>query len=247
MKKIAALALLLFAASSAWSATPTSTPTNTPTVTPTPAVTAPANVTVGPYNQDKTANLYWDEDTTVSNWQIFFGTALKYNIAREDTGVTGTARRYYRMPGIAQSLLPATITMKAIVPGLPVSYLSSPVVLAATSPNDATFILPAPGVAMLRFAMNPVTYASGVVGTSAQYLTLTSKSALIISNNSAGVMSFILSNSSTPPTDTNIVRIDIPANTMLNLNMMQGTLVAGWNWLHWYNPNTVTNTGQLTW
>src|SRR5258708_4660014 len=103
MKKILMLALLVLSGT-AWS-----------------AVSAPANLTVSAYNQDKTAYIYWDEDTTIQNWYIYFGGNLKYSVPRSASGLTSTARRVYRMSGIAQTLLPATITMTAQVPGQPVS------------------------------------------------------------------------------------------------------------------------------
>ena len=60
------------------------------------------------------------------------------------------------------------------------------------------------------FAMNAVTYASSVAGTSMQYLTLSSRSSLFIDNVTAGSVYFVLSNSSTAPTNTSTIRLSVP-------------------------------------
>jgi hypothetical protein len=96
------------------------------------------------------------------------------------------------------------------------------------------------------FAMNAVTYASSVAATSMQYLTLTPMSSLFIDNVTAGSLFFVLTNSSTAPTNTSTIRLSVPTTQQLNLNMRNGTLSMGYNFLHWINANTLTPTAQLT-
>lgn len=108
------------------------------------SVSAPANLALSAYSQNKTAFLYWDEDATVSTWNIYFGGNLRYSVARQDTSLTGTARRDYLMTGINPLSLPVVITMKALVPGVPISAESASITLTATSPTDYTSVYPAP-------------------------------------------------------------------------------------------------------
>ncbi len=96
------------------------------------------------------------------------------------------------------------------------------------------------------FAMNAVTYASSVAGTSMQYLTISPSSALLLSNVTAGTLYYVLTNSSTAPTNTSTIRNDLASNEKINLNVKLGTLVPGYNFLHWINANVLTPTAQLS-
>ena len=98
------------------------------------------------------------------------------------------------------------------------------------------------------FSMNAVTYASSVDGTSMQYLTITPLSALFIDNITAGSLYFVITTSSTAPTNTSTVRLSVPTGQQLNLNCANGTLPwgAGPYFLHWINANVLTPTAQLT-
>ena len=97
-------------------------------------VTPPANVSVGPYQTNGAAQLFWDEDTTITSWQILLNGKTTYSPARSDTGLTSTTRRVYLMQQIASTALPVTIVMKAITAGQPASAVSSAVTLTASVP-----------------------------------------------------------------------------------------------------------------
>ena len=114
---------------------------------------------------------------------------------------------------------------------------------AATSYFDK---LTATANATTYFNMNPVTYASSVVGTSAQYLTLTTKSCLSIDNTTSGTLFFVLTNSSTAPTNTATVRLSLATSQAWCKCLTLGQLSAGYNWLHWVNANAATPTAELT-
>jgi hypothetical protein len=95
-----------------------------------------------------------------------------------------------------------------------------------------------------RFAMNPVTYASSVQGTSMAGLTFSARASLEVANNGTKVLSVIITNSSTAPTNTNVQRTDISAGEKMVWSVRLGTLSVQDSVVHWYNQSaeTVTNT-----
>ncbi len=109
------------------------------------AVSAPTNLAVGYYNTDKTTLLYWDDDTTIAQWNIYFGGLLTYTAPRASTGVTPTSRRSYLMTGIASTTLPVVITMRALKSGSPLSSESVAITMTAVTPvNNFVYVVPAP-------------------------------------------------------------------------------------------------------
>ena len=111
--------------------------------------------------------------------------------------------------------------------------------------KNGTFVSASSTVATVTstFAMNPVTYASSVQGTSMAGLTITSASTLTLMNNGTKQLNFILTNSSTAPTNTATVFLSLqPAQTWVLFGLsIQDTV------LHWFNASaeTVTNTAVL--
>jgi len=101
------------------------------------AVAAPTNVSVGPYDATtKSAALYWDANASVDQWLIYFNGTQRYVPFKTQVGATSTARTMYVMTGIAAETLPVSITLRALIPGYPMSSPSTAVTLnPATDPG----------------------------------------------------------------------------------------------------------------
>lgn len=97
------------------------------------------------------------------------------------------------------------------------------------------------------FALNAVTYASSVDGTSYRRLTDSAVAYLYIGNDNTVPLYCVLSTSATAPTNTSTVRISIPPGG-LAMSMRNGGLAMGYSFLHWFWPAssaaTVTPTAH---
>lgn len=120
------------------------------------AVAAPANLAVGAYQQNATAQLYWDEDTSVTQWFVLFDGKVAYQPLRSQTGLTSTARRSFLMTNIAPARLPVVISMQAMAPGQPLSVASAGVTLTSTAP-------PGGGIFVYNDSTHPL-FISGTAG-----------------------------------------------------------------------------------
>jgi hypothetical protein len=108
------------------------------------AVSAPTGLSAGPISAN-TANLYWTEDATVSQWYIYFAGVLRYQPLQSETGVSGTVRSYLmqNLPNQASIV----VTMKALSPGAPLSSMSAAITLTAST-VPITYVLAPPGQAV---------------------------------------------------------------------------------------------------
>jgi len=136
---------------------------------------------------------------------------------------------------------------------IPVSGTFAPATNSATTSISITAItgtgatsyfdkLTASATVLSDFALNAVTYASSVAGTSMKYLTLTTESFLFLGNDNTVPLYYVLTNSSTAPTNTATVRKSIPPGGLAISMRGSGGMALGYNFLHWFWPASSSAT-----
>lgn len=105
------------------------------------APAAPTNVSVGPFRQNQSADLFWDNPSAqVTEWRIYFDGVQRYSPDRTMIGFTSSARIIYTMQDIPLEMLPVTVTVRAFSPGQGLSAASSGVYLDSVAPVPVVYV-----------------------------------------------------------------------------------------------------------
>lgn len=213
------------------------------------AVTAPSGLAIGSYQQSHSAYLDWTDDTTVNEWLVYVTpsltttASLAYQVYRQDTSLTRTGLRRYQMDNISPDVLPAIISMKALVSGLGFSTMSTGVTLTSGIPvGGGTMVWSNPASDVIKVQLNATTGTA----MNAVFLTLTARSAAFFDNPSGGTITVQTGATSTPPVNADGNVVYIPAHTQLNWNMLQGSLGLNEPWLFYGNTNPVTCSARVS-
>jgi len=110
------------------------------------ATATPTGLSVGVLSSSNSASLYWTNDPTVYQWNIYVNGTLQYSPYVSDTSLTNTTTRMYGMLNLPKTGQVA-ITMQALAAGQPWSLISAAVTIT-TNTTGVLYVVNAPGTTL---------------------------------------------------------------------------------------------------